>query len=147
MRAAIDRRSTMLERAPKFRPSRTPKRDQRAPMSESKAREIVYARSQGWCEVRLPGICLGRGAQWHHRRDRIHGGLWLPSNGLHVCGSPIHGCHGALTTPPAGQAGEFEQNGWTVPSNRDPADVAVLLPGGWAHLTEDETTIPKGAAA
>lgn len=117
---------------------------------EKAARDVVYARSEGWCEARIPGVCLGRGTNWHHRRDRTHGGLWTPSNGLHLCGSgiPGHGCHGTLTCPPSGRAAEFERAGWVVASYADPATTPVLHARlGWVLLADDGTTTPAPEAA
>lgn len=59
-------------------------------MNEGLARRIVYARSGGLCEPRIPDAgCRHTGAQWHHRKRRSQGGRWTPSNGLHIC-LPCH---------------------------------------------------------
>lgn len=141
----------------------TPKRRTGKHTGEREGRELVYGRSGGLCEVRIDGICLGPGMNWHHRLDRIHGGTWAASNGLHVCGSgdPGHGCHGALTTPPEGRGQEFEDNGWTVPSwRKNPPKVRVLRTvwrgdewvSEWGYLTDlggwtATDTHPRGHAA
>lgn len=97
-------------------------------MTQGKARRFVYARSGGQCEVRILGVCLGRATNWHHRINRSQGGLWLPSNGLHVCGSGTHGCHGALTVP-QGRRAEFNGLGWTIAPHYERGQLSrVLVP-------------------
>ncbi|CAL9605400.1 hypothetical protein SUDANB95_05478 [Actinosynnema sp. ALI-1.44] len=92
-------------------------------MSESRARPLVYGRSVGRCEPQIPGVgCTGWGAEWHHRLRRSQRGLWLPSNGLHVC----RPCHAAVTRP-TDRKTEFEAAGWIVPPWADPASVPVLI--------------------
>ena len=94
--------------------------------TERAARDLVRARSGGWCEVRLPGVCLGRAANMHHRKNRSQGGKWAASNLLDLCGSGTTGCHGVLTDP-QGRRAEYEATGWIVPSYADPAEVPVLI--------------------
>lgn len=53
-------------------------------MNETKCRIIVRTRSGGSCE-----LCGQEAVQQHHRRNRSQGGLWQPSNILHLC----VGCH------------------------------------------------------
>lgn len=48
--------------------------------SEGNGRLVVYARSQGHCEV-----CTRPASEWHHRVNRSQGGTWSPANGLHLC--------------------------------------------------------------
>lgn len=112
-------------------------------MNEKQAREIVYARSEGVCEV----CSQARATNWHHRQNRGRGkvGAWCPSNGLHICGSGTTGCHGDITTHPA-WAREF---GWSVPSWGDPAATPALIARwGWVFLspTGDFTPTERGAA-
>ena len=95
-------------------------------MNEKRARELVYNRSDYLCEVRIPGVCLGRATNWHHRQAKGQRGPWAPSNGLHVCGSGTTGCHGALTNT-NGRRAEYEAKGWIVRSWQNPAEVPVLL--------------------
>ena len=90
-------------------------------MNVKRARAIVYERSSGICEV----CGRARGTNWHHRRPRSLGGLWCPSNGLHVCGSGTSGCHGHITLNPAAS----REQGWSVPSWADPAETPVWLAG------------------
>jgi hypothetical protein len=128
-----------------------PTKARKTPQSaeEKAAKRITRTRSAGWCEVRLPGICLGRASNWHHRKNRSQGGLWLASNGLHVCGTGTTGCHGALTNT-NGRAEEFRAAGWIVPSYVDPAQVPVLIAGRFVLLadygsTQDYQDQQKGA--
>lgn len=85
-------------------------------IGEGVARERVYARSAGRCEIRIPGVCFGYGSNFHHRQNKSQLGKWHPSNGLHLCGSGSTGCHGWVTEHPADSA----RMGWTVLSGEDP---------------------------
>jgi len=102
------------------------------------ARDFVYGRSRGWCEVRIPGVCFGRAGNWHHRNTV--GRVWAPSNGLHVCGSGSCGCHGWITEHPA-MANEY---GWALRSGQssqlEPAVIASQ--GCWCYLTETGLYVP-----
>ena len=100
--------------------------------AESRSREIVYARSGGDCEARIVGVCQGRGTNWHHRKNRSQGGLWRPSNGLHLCGSGTTGCHGWISHEPE----KSFRKGWAVRSRFDPRDVAVCIGGRYVFLTD-----------
>lgn len=100
--------------------------------AETSARELVYARSGGDCEVRIPGVCLGRATNWHHRRNKSQGGLWLPSNGLHLCGSGTTGCHGWITHEPS----KSYELGWSIRGHQPPADVEVLYRGQLVRLDD-----------
>jgi hypothetical protein len=92
-------------------------------MNEGLARRIVYARSGGLCEPRIPDAgCTGLGAQWHHRKRRSQGGLWTPSNGLHICLS----CHDYVTNTD-GNYDACLAAGWVVQQHDDPAAVAALI--------------------
>lgn len=53
------------------------------------ARDVVQARSKGWCEVRVPRVCTGRGEQFHHKLMRSQGGPDTPENLAHTCAA----CH------------------------------------------------------
>lgn len=128
---------------PRTRPTRTP--------AETTARQLVRARSRGWCEIGIPGVCLGRAETWHHRLRASQGGPWETSNGLHACGDGTRGCHGAVTAPPPGQLDHYLRNGWVIPAwdHRHPTGISVqharlgrvLLDnnGGWTpqQTTED----------
>ncbi|QWS68233.1 HNH endonuclease [Gordonia phage VanLee] len=48
---------------------------------EPQARAIVTERSQGICEA----CGRARATDWSHRIARSRGGLWCPTNGLHLC--------------------------------------------------------------
>lgn len=84
-----------------------------------KARPIVKDRSRGVCEVRIPGVCEGRGTNMHHRqRDGV--GPSLPFNLIHLCGQGNYsGCHGWIST----HHDEAVLKGWIVPTWDDPAEV------------------------
>lgn len=92
---------------------------------ERKARKLLRARSGGECE--LHG---GHSAtEAHHRQNRSQGGQWDVANLMHLC----HDAHVFVTVNP--QAAR--EQGWAVPSHRDPAQVPVWLAGrGYVLLTE-----------
>jgi hypothetical protein len=103
------------------------------------------------CEVRLFGICFGRGGNAHHRQNRSQQGKWDVRNLLWVCGSGSTGCHGALTNT-NGRRKEFEHYGWIIPSHGNPAAVEVYMwhdgRRDWFLLREDGgvdlAPFPKG---
>lgn len=98
---------------------------------EREARRIVAERSGGVCEM----CGAARATNWHHRKNASQGGLWCPSNGLHLCGSGSTGDHGWVTEHPT-QA--HDDGGWVVWSHEDPAAVPVLVAGrGWVLLGAD----------
>lgn len=82
-------RRTSLKDAPK-----KPKQRREGDMTKGTAQEIVRTRSGGWCELRIPGHCLGRGSNFGHRKPEGQGGEYIPSNGIRVCGmGNASGCH------------------------------------------------------
>lgn len=90
--------------------------------SEQAARLAIRERSQGRCELRLPG-CYGDARNVSHRIPRGQGGRWTPANGLDACGSGTTGCHGTV---------EHERDdayvcGMLVRRGQDPATVPVRL--------------------
>jgi hypothetical protein len=92
-------------------------------VNEKTARALVYARSAGLCER----CGAARATNWHHRQARGRGkvGQWCPSNGMHLCGSGSTGCHGYITENPK----TSREQGWSVPSWEDPANVPVWVTG------------------
>lgn len=64
--------------------------------TEQRCRRVVRERGQGWCELRLDGICLGRARNASHRTPVGQGGKWSPCNVLDACGSGTTGCHGYI---------------------------------------------------
>lgn len=100
------------------------------------AREVVYGRSDGRCE-----LCgQRRGESWSHRLSRAGQGLWTPANGLHACGDGVAGCHGRV---------ESERElayllGWRLRRGEDPEAHLVLMFGyagrGWYALGDDGST-------
>ena len=101
-------------------------------MNERTARLAVYNRSQGLCEVGIPGFCGGVGQSVHHRKNRSQGGTWDLSNLLHTCGDGVRGCHGWITAHP--KAAHLA--GWAVKSYEVPADRAAKLHGEFMFLTD-----------
>lgn len=109
-------------------------------MNEDRARKLLHVRSAGWCE-----LCNQEGAtNWSHRLSRAQGGLWAPSNGLHLCGSGTTGCHGWLTHEPVLAAA----GGWQLLRDpRPPSEVPVWLDSrmagvGWWLLDDDACFTP-----
>jgi hypothetical protein len=93
-------------------------------VNEKNCRLVVKGRSGDRCE-----ICGHSGMQMHHRKNRSQGGLWEPSNILHVCVA----CHGFVTEHPAAAYCE----GWSVRSYEDPASVSLSMYGGHRWLLRD----------
>lgn len=86
-------------------------------MPERECRDTTRARGGGGCEVRVAGVCLGRATNFQHRLAKGHGGLYVPSNGLDVCGwGNYSGCHGYIHQNPTIAV----EKGWTVESWDDP---------------------------
>ena len=115
-------------------------------MNEGLARRIVYARSGGLCEPRIPAAgCAGRGAQWHHRQRRSQGGRWTPANGLHIC-LPCHD----YVTDTDGHYDECVDAGWVVQQHAEPAAVPALIHtitlGHGLILLDDEGMIAFAAS-
>lgn len=102
-------------------------------MNETTCRRIVRQRSNGGCEVRVPGVCLGRAGNFQHRKNRSQGGRWTPSNGLDVCGSGTTGCHGYIHAHPK----ESYRKGWSVRSWDDPAATPFEHPDFGPVLLDD----------
>ncbi len=103
-------------------------------MNERECRRIVRLRSEGDCEVRIKGFCLGRATNFQHRKNRSQGGLWLPSNGLDVCGSGTTGCHGWIHANPE----KAYASGWSVKSTKDPATTWFRHPMYGRVMPDDE---------
>lgn len=121
-----------LNTEPRTPPVPSPRRAQRSTGptgAEREARRIVYARSGGLCE-----LCGHRAESWSHRRASGQGGEWAASNGLHLCGDGVRGCHGWLEAHPLWA----DAGGWRlVHRDPDPAVTPVWLPGGWVLLADD----------
>lgn len=90
--------------------------------TESYTRTVVAARSNGVCELRLPG-CYGQATSKHHRRNRSQGGGWSPSNVLNLCGNGVVGCHGWVTDHPDGA----HAIGATLWAGEDPETTPVQM--------------------
>ena len=103
-------------------------------VSERRGREAVYARSDGLCE-----LCgQSRAHSFHHRLKRSHGGGWEASNGLHLCGDGVRGCHGRIEANPAWARGLglWVSSGSAVPP---PSQIPVMTWRGMVHLADDGT--------
>lgn len=82
---------------------------------EQRGRAIVYARTQGLCEV-----CRSPGHSLQHRVKAGQGGTWAPSNLLRVCGDGTRYCHGWIEANPR----------------------HAMALGLWLHAVDDPTRIP-----
>lgn len=156
-------RKTALQSTSTLRRSSPPKPTSHPPQpGEEAAKATVRKRSGGVCEIQLPGKCLGRAKDFHHRqnrgRDKV--GKWVASNGLDVC----RVCHDAVTNT-NGRRAEYVQKGWIVPRRKDPALAPVLVwpmgvvllrdDGSWTQkhpddlpvlLTDNDDSLQEGAA-
>lgn len=97
-------------------------------------------RSGGMCEVRIKSVCRGPGESRHHRNKASQGGLWLPSNILHVCGHGTAGCHGWVEANPA----SARRRGLWLFRGQAPAETAVQLVFrglSGTYLLDDEGSI------
>lgn len=119
--------------------------------SEQRARAVVYARSQGRCEV-----CGRQAHTVHHRVKRGQGGTWSPANLLHICGDGTRYCHGWIEQQPT----HAMTLGLWVPTHADPRTTpafiqpAMFTRDWWTHdddgmltLAHDHPTGPTVVAA
>lgn len=89
---------------------------------ERQTRELVTARSGGRCEV-----CGGLATDMAHRVGRGVGGLWCPSNMLHLCRECHQGCHG--------NPGRAYDEGVMLRAHQHPGEhPALVIPTQGAHL-------------
>lgn len=100
--------------------------------AEKNARKVVYGRSGGSCELRIPGVCLGRGTVFSHRLPEGQGGLWIPANGVHACGWGNFGpgCHPWIEQ----HRTESYANGRLLVDGQDPLTTPILLAVGLVLL-------------
>lgn len=105
-------------------------------MNEKTARARVAQRSGGVCEV----CGSAQATNFHHRQNASQGGKWLPSNGLHLCGSGTTGCHGRVTANPVWA----RKHGWSVPSWDDPRKIAIRLFAHGLVLLDDQGRVEPG---
>jgi len=109
-------------------------------LSEADCTTLVTERSGGMCEVRISGICRGPGESRHHRNKASQGGLWMPSNVIHACGSGTTGCHGWIEANPA----TARRRGLWLFRGQLPAEAPVMLVFrglSGAYLLDDEGSI------
>ena len=108
-------------------PPRKPMKRKRSPKLDAFAAELdavtpaLIARSGGECEVQVPGICLGKATNRHHRIKRGNASCTNDlDNLIHLCGSGTTGCHGWVH---ANKQGDVYEHGWLLRSWDDPAKV------------------------
>lgn len=73
--------------------------------------------------MRLDDICRGPGESMHHRNKVSQGGLWMPSNILHVCGHGTIGCHGFIEANPASS----RRKGLWLYRGQDPSRTPAIM--------------------
>lgn len=135
----------------------TPKKRPEGYVPEGRGRKAVLTRSENWCEVRRPGVCIsGWGHSTHHRLDlSLENRGWPPSRLLRTCGDGSRGCHGWITENPK-QA--HDEGRWALESHEKPEKTPVLIasplwPGErrWVLLDDEggvtPTTAPEEVAA
>ncbi|SKY29982.1 Uncharacterised protein [Mycobacteroides abscessus subsp. massiliense] len=84
----------------------------------AEAKELMFQRALGECEVQWPNVCVQTVESYHHRRPRGRGGSRQEStsrvsNGLAIC----RGCHSFIETRERGKAIElgFIVSQWAMP--------------------------------
>jgi hypothetical protein len=75
-------RKTWIKRS-EFKPRR------KKPDIPNSVRRAVYQRSNGRCELRVPGVCTGRAAEIDHTKNRSQLGPHTLDNLRHSC-APCH---------------------------------------------------------
>ncbi len=90
--------------------------------TECKTRIAVRQRSNEVCER----CDQARATDMHHRKNRSQSGRWHPANIMHICAL----CHVEITAEPE----LARENGWSMLSTHNPADVPVLRRGIWCLL-------------
>lgn len=127
------RTKTPLERTSRLRSSGPIKAKRPRPSAAEKlARRLVDVRSEGYCELRLPG-CAGIAIDFSHRIARGRGGLWTASDGMASC----RPCHMAITDT-NGKRAEYERLGLICRTGADTTQVPVRIHGrGFVLLTDD----------
>jgi hypothetical protein len=126
-------RTRLRSSGPALRPVKPRKAPQGA--QEKEAKRLTRVRSGGWCELRLPGICVGRAYDFSHRIAAGRGGKWTASNGCDAC----RWCHDAITNT-NGRRAEYERLGYICKTGVDTTLERVWLRGErWVWLTDDDT--------
>lgn len=81
------KRSGPLRRRATLAPASSKRRLGRAALTSARAE--VRGRAKGWCEIRVSGVCAGRGSQAHHKLRRSQGGPDVADNLAWTC-EPCH---------------------------------------------------------
>ena len=115
-RTGIKRGTSQLKRTPFVR-SVTPPPVGGRPAGKANRRARPDEPLASWCEVRIPGLCVGRATDRHHRLPRSAGGSDEASNTADSC-NPCHiqGIHG---NPEWAYA-----NGWLIRRHTATGDAA-----------------------
>ncbi|SHU21232.1 Uncharacterised protein [Mycobacteroides abscessus subsp. abscessus] len=111
----------------------------------AEAKELMFQRSLGECEVQWPNVCVQTVESYHHRRPRGRGGSRQEStarvsNGLVIC----RGCHSFIETRERGKAIEL---GFIVSQWHEPAFEHVFYRHErWVWLADDGSIREERAA-
>ena len=82
------------------------------------AKKAVRARSGGYCEARIEGVCEIQATNVHHIAGRGFDGCHDPALLLHVCGQGnVSGCHGYIEAH-GGFDGFAQRHGHALPWGR-----------------------------
>ena len=126
-----------------------PKRKRKNTDPATTVTDRVKERSEGVCEIQIPGLCTGVATDVHHRSGRGMGGTSRPeidqaANLMHACRS----CHDAVTNT-RGRRAEYERARWIVRRSADTLTKPVLRRGVWVLLDNKGAVVPveKGEAA
>jgi hypothetical protein len=102
---------------------------------------VVKARSGGWCEIAIEGVCTGAACQRHHRITQKAGGRHgaaarrsdRASGLLDLCFC----CHDVVTNRPA----RAYTYGWSLKEKQDSAMEPVLYRGVLSYLGDDGAVV------
>lgn len=139
-------RSSPLRRTPITRATKI-KRSRPKPAVPAEVRQLLVARSQGFCEARLHG-CLGAGTDTHHRITQKAGGRKGEAAGRHNqlanCLDVCRVCHSWITDRPA-EAYDLglSLREWQVPV----VEPVAYMDTGWVLLDNSGGLWPVGDAA
>lgn len=101
------------------------------------AKKIVEARSGGYCEARIEGVCEIQATNVHHIAGRGFDGCHDPALLLHVCGQGnVSGCHGYIEQH-GGYEGWAQRHGHALPWGRPRAQPIAPVAGCSPDCTID----------
>jgi hypothetical protein len=127
---------TPLRRLTPLAAKATPKATRVKPAVPAEVRELLAARSGGWCEAQLVG-CTGTATDAHHRVTQKAGGRSAAAKAAHDrLSNLVHldrTCHDWIGARPA----EAYDLGLSLKEGQDPAKEPVVYRGELSYLTDD----------